>query len=150
MFTKISEDEFNKSNPIFRIIVHDYPRSFGSLRLPNASHELKLSWRSELIKPVIEPDSLSSTIWIAVDQRLAGISPQGNILFSLGLNTPILQIGFCDNCLIALCETEALAINHDYSLRRIYDFREIALSFDIKEGEFVVRFIDNEKEAFPI
>jgi hypothetical protein len=150
MFTKISEDEFNKSNPIFRIIVHNYPRSFGSLHLPNASHDLVLSWGSHLIDPVIEFDPLSSTTWIAVDQRLACVSSQGGNLFSLGLNTPILQIGFCKNCIIALCETEALAINRDYSIRRIYNFREIVLSFDIEEGGFVVTYIDHEKEAFPI
>lgn len=150
MFAKISEYEFNKRDPIFRIIVHDHSRSFGSLHLPNASHDLTLCWRSDLIEPVIESDPLSSTIWIGVDQRIACVSPQGNILFSLGLITPILQIKHFDECIIALCQTEAIAVNHDYALRKIYDLREISDSVEIKDGELVITFINGEKEAFSI
>jgi hypothetical protein len=150
MFTKISKDEFNKSDPIFRIIIQDYPRSFGSLHLPNASHDLTLCWRSDLIDPVIESDPLSSAIWIGVDERIACVSPQGSILFSLGLFTPLLNIKLFDECIIALCQTEAIAINRDYSLRSIYDFREIGDSVEIKDGKLIVTFIDGKKEAFSI
>ena len=150
MLTKISKDEFNKGDPIFRIIIHDYSWSFGSLHLPNASHDLTLGWRSDSIDPVIESDPLSSTIWIGVDQRVACVSPQGTILFSLGLFTPLLNIKLFDECIIALCETEAIAINRDYSIRRICDLREIGASVDIEDGKLIVTFIDGEKEAFSI
>jgi hypothetical protein len=150
MFAKISEYEFNKSDPMFRIIIHDYAWSFGSLHLPNASHDLTLCWRSDMIDPVIVSDPVSSTIWIGVDQRVVCVSLQGNVLFSLGLSTFFFDIKLFDEFIMVQCETELIAVNRDCSIRKIYDLREISADVYIKAGQLVVTFIDGQKESFSI
>jgi hypothetical protein len=149
MFATISEIEFLSADPIFRVIVHDYPRKFGALRLPDISHVLTLSWRSDLIEPIIEIDS--SLVWIGVDQRIVCVSPLGNILFSMGLDSFILQIKHFQVCTVALCETHLIAINHDsYTLRRICHLRDIPVSVEIKDNELLVKYISGEQELFSI
>jgi hypothetical protein len=150
MFAKISESDFNKIDPMFRIIIHDYSRSFGSLHLPNASHDLTLCWRSDMIDPVIVSDPVSSTLWIGVDQRVICVSLQGNVLFSLGLSTFFFDIKLFDEFIMVQCETELIAVNRDYSIRKIYDLREISAEVYIKDNQLVVTFIDGEKEVFSI
>lgn len=150
MFTEISESQFYTGDPIFRIIVNDYPKKFGSLQLSNAAHALTLCWRGELVAPVISCDPFSSVVWIGVDQRVTCVAPEGNTLFSVGLSTPLLQIKHFAECTVVLCETLALAINRDYTLRRIYDLRELPDTVDIKNSTFTVSFIDGMIEELPI
>jgi len=146
MFTTISEHEFLSGDPIFRVIVHDHPRQFGSLRLPEASHILTLSWRSDLIEPIIESDS--SSIWIGVDQRIVCVSPLGTILFSMGLDSFLLQIKHFQACTVALCETQVIAINHDHTIRKMCYLREIPDSVEMKNNELIVMYLDGEQGLF--
>lgn len=150
MFNKISEQQFNSSDPIFRVIIHDYPRKFGSLQLPNASHALTMCWRSDLIDPVIVHDPLSSSVWIGVDQRIACVALTGSILLSMSLNNSLLEIRHFENCTVALCETQALVFNHDYSLRKTCDLKNIAVSADIKDDKLIVTLLDGEIEEYSI
>ena len=148
MFATISEHEFFSGDPIFRVIVHDYPRRFGSLRLPESSHILTMNWHSDLIEPVIEINLLG--VWIGVDQRIVCVSPLGNILFAIGLDSFILQIKSFEDCTIAFCETQLIAINHDYSLRKLCDLRDIPDSVEMKYHDLIVTYISGEQEQFSI
>lgn len=150
MLKEISETEFNNGEPLFRIIVHDYPRKFATLQLSGASYALTLCWRSDLIDPVLVSDPFSSEVWIGVDQRLVCVSKQGNILFSLGLSSPLLQIKICKAYIVALCEVQVIIISRDHSLRIICDLREIAEAIETKDNKVIVTLIDGEKEEFPI
>jgi hypothetical protein len=150
MFTEISERQFDESDPIFRVIVHDYPWKFGSLQLPKASHALTLCWRSELVDPVISSNPFSLGVWIGIDQRIACVTPEGNTLFSMGLRASLLQIKHFAECTIVVSEDQALAIDHAYTLRRIYDLIEIPDTFDIQDGQFTVIFIDGQRAEWPI
>jgi hypothetical protein len=150
MFTKISENEFNSSDPLFRLIVHDHPRAFGSLRLPRVAYALTLCWRSDQVDPVIRPNPFSAAIWVGVDQHIACVSPQGNVLLSLGLGTPLLQIKHFRACTIALCEAQAVVFNKDYSLRGVEDLRTIPETVDLEDGKMIFTLIDGSKEAVAI
>src|SRR5262245_2953440 len=102
--TPISEEDYNRRDPLFRSIVHDHPRKFAAFCPRCASHSLTLSWRSDLVQPLIVPDQ-QGVVWIAVDQRIVCLTDQGNILFSMGLSSPILQLLLFPSCAVALCET---------------------------------------------
>lgn len=150
MLTLISEDEYNKGDPIFRVIVHDHPRKFARIQLSHASHPLTLCWRSDLIQPLIVSDSEGSTVWVGIDQRIACLASEGNVLFSMGLSSPVLQLFLFPTCILGLCETQAIAINPDYSIRRIVDLRDFPDSADFRDGKLVVTFSDGETESFSI
>jgi hypothetical protein len=150
MLTFISEDTFEAHNPMFRVIVHEHPRRFGLLQLPDAPYPLTLCWRSTLVDPVILFNHHSSSIWIGVDQRVVCISRQGTTLFALGLDSPLITISDFAAYVIVLCETHAYAINADYSLRAITDLREIPDGIEMQDGQVIVTFIDGAVEVLHI
>jgi hypothetical protein len=150
MLRPISEDEYMGGDPLFRVIVHDHPRSFGSFLPKSASHPLTLSWRSDLVQPLIVPDPQREAVWIAVDQRIVCLAAQGNILFSMGLSSPILQLLLFPSCAVGLCESQAFAINPDYSIRRIVNLRELPDTADLRDGRLVITFSDGEIESMSI
>lgn len=150
VLTHITEHDFNQSDPISRVVVHDHPRRYASLLLSGSSHALFLSWRSDLLDPIVVSDPYSSAVWIGVDQRFACVSAQSNTLLSVGLGSPLLQIKCFESCVVALCEIEVLVINRDYSVLTICDLREIAEDVDLKEGKLIVTSLNGEKEVFPV
>ena len=145
MLSTISELEFLSEDPVFRVIEHEHPRRFGSLRLPDASHALTLSWSSNLIEPIIEVNS--SEVWIGVDLRIVCLSPQGSVLFSIALSSYLLQIERFQACTVALCESDLIAINNDYSLRQMCYLRDVPNWVGMKNDKFVVEYITGEREA---
>ncbi len=146
MLTNISQEEFLKIDPLFRVIEHDHPRRFGVLRLPGCSYPLTLCWQGDLIEPAILNDPRSSAIWIGVDQRVVALSQRGNTLLSLGLHTPLLQLKAFDVCVIVLCETEVLAVNRTFSLRSFSDLKDIASDVSVKGEELIITFVDGSTE----
>ncbi len=146
MYSKISEQQYYGIDPIFRVIVHDHPRVFGTLLPPSASHALTMCWRSDLIEPVIVPNSVTSSIWIGVDQRFASVALTGNTLLSMVLNSSLLDIIHFEKLSVVLCETQALIFNHSYTLRKTCNFKDIAVSFDCMEDHMIVKLLDGESE----
>ena len=150
MLTQITQEEYNKTDPIFRVIVDDNPRKFGRVILPNASRPVVLCWPSEQVQPLILTNPHASAIWIGIDQRIVCLSLEGSVLFSIRLNSNILQILFFQELITALTEAEAIIINQDLSVRRIIDLRELPETADLDGGRLVVTFIDGETGTFSI
>jgi hypothetical protein len=150
MLTEISEEAYNKIDPIFRVIVHDHPRKFALIHPPKSSNPLALCWRGELIQPLVAPERQGSGIWLGVDQRLVCLSPEGSTLFSIGLDSFLVRILHFDHCTVALCEIEAIVVNQDYSLRAIPNWPEIAQTAVVKRDQLVVTSIDGSVESFSI
>ena len=71
-------------------------------------------------------------------------------MFSIGLNTSILDILFTENCVLGLCETEVLLVNPDYSIRQISGLREIPESATVEADKLVIRFLDGKSEEIPV
>jgi hypothetical protein len=150
MFTEISEREYERMDPSNRIIVHDHPRKFGSLSLPGVDQVLTLCWRSNLLEPTISINPFSGAVWVGIDQRIICLAPQGNALFSIGLISSFLNIKHFEECTIISCETQAMVVNRDYSLRRICDLREIPEEINFGNGKMVVTFMDAGKEEYSL
>lgn len=150
MLTLIAQEEYNKTDPIFRVIVDDNPRKFGRVILPNASSTVVLCWQSDLVQPLILANPHASAIWIGIDRRIVCLSSEGSVLFSIGLSSNILQILFFQEFITALTEAEAIAINQDFSIRRIVGLRELPETAYLDGDRLVVTFIDGERGAFSI
>jgi hypothetical protein len=150
MLTEISQEEYNKTNPILRVIVDDNPRKFGSVVLPNTSSPVVLCWHSDLLQPLFFTNPPATAVWIGIDQRIVCLSSEGNVLFSIGLNSNILQILSFQDFITVLTETEGIAINQEFSIRRIVGLRELPETADLDGDRLVVRFIDGETQAFSI
>jgi hypothetical protein len=102
------------------------------------------------VAPTVGFDSRSTATWVGVDQRVACVAPRGNILLSLALRTPLLQIEHLADYTVVLCETEALVFNDDYSLRRICDLPEIADVVTASPGQLRIKLIDGEEKLFSV
>lgn len=150
MLTQMSESEFNDTDPAFRVIAHDHPWRFGRLQLLRASHPLVMSWRSDLIEPTLIRDEELEVVWIGVDQRLACVSFDACTLFSVGLASRILQLKNFEGFTVALCETEVLVVNHDYTLRAICSLPEIPDTVDMRDGKLVVALLDGNQRICAI
>lgn len=150
MFSHIPETAFEKTDPIFRVIVHDHPRKYGFLQPPQASHHLAVSWRSDLIDPVIVTDQEAQAVWVGVDQRVACVSFRGSMLFSMSLTSSLIQIKTFEKFVLILCETQAIAVNRDHTLRRVCDLNDIPDAVDVKGDKLTVTSVDGETQTFPI
>jgi hypothetical protein len=69
---EISEKEFESIDCVRQVIYHDNSRRFASIEINENHGRYGLSWRSDLIEPVIVDEATSSLIWIGIDQQLVG------------------------------------------------------------------------------
>jgi len=150
MLAQISQEEYSKATPISRVIVDDNPRRFGRVILPNSSSPVVLSWHSDLVQPLVSANPQESAVWIGIDRRIACLSSEGSILFSIGLNSNILQVLPSNKITVVLCEAEAITINEDFAIRRIISLRDLPETSSLDGNKLVVTFIDGETEAFLI
>jgi hypothetical protein len=76
----IEELEFKKIEASRRAIAHDHDRKFAILDLGVTLNCYGLSWRSELVEPIVELSSDELAVWVGVDQQVAAIClSQGQI-----------------------------------------------------------------------
>lgn len=148
MLTPITGIEFAGSDATHRIIEHDHPRRFASLVLPRAARPLFLSWRSDLVEPSVRTDARGESVWVGVDQRLACVALDERTLFSIGLDTPLLEINaVAADVTIALCGTQAVTINRDYSLRSVIGFPDRVESVAVQPGKLIVSLLGGESKT---
>jgi len=123
----IEELEFKKIDASRRAIAHDYARKFAVLDLGDTLGSYGLSWRSELIEPIVELSSDELAVWVGVDQQVAAIClSQGQIRLSLALNSNLVQILIGARLTAILTEDEILLFNPDFSIRLIKGLPDLA------------------------
>jgi hypothetical protein len=123
----IGESEFKKIEASRRAIAHDYARKFAVLDLGDPLCCYGLSWRSELIEPIVELSSDERAVWVGVDQQVAAIClSQGQIRLSLALNSNLVQILVGEKLTAVLTEDEILLFNPDFSIRLIKGLPDLA------------------------
>jgi hypothetical protein len=153
----IGESEFKKIEASRRAIAHDYARKFAVLDLGEILGCYGLSWRSELIEPIVEVSTDGLTVWLGVDQQVAAIyMSQGQIRLSLPLNSNLVQILVGDKLTAVLTEDEVLLFNPDFSIRLIKGLPDLAeeivmvdesgLEIRLMSGESL--FLDTQTGAF--
>ena len=139
----IDKSEFIKIEGSRQVIAHDYARKFAVLDLGSSLGCYGLSWRSNLVEPIIELSPDRQIIWIGVDQQLAAISlHQGRICASLTLNTNILQILNVDKVIAVLTEDEVLLFNPDSSIRLIKGLPSLAEEIFVVNTNLVIRLLE--------
>lgn len=141
LFTLISAQEFEAWNPALKVMVHDHPRRFASLKLGVGIEEVAISWRSDLIEPVVLFDELSH-VWVGVDQRVICITLQGVIMFSIGLGSLLLDIKRFPELIVILCDAEVITVNLDYSIRAMYRLNDIPSTIEMINGILIITFAD--------
>jgi hypothetical protein len=123
----IGEPEFNKIEASPRAIAHDYARKFAVLALGDTLGCYGLSWRSELVEPIVELSSDERAVWVGVDQQVAAIClSQGQIRLSLALNSNLVQILVGEKLTAVLTEDKVLLFNPDFSIRLIKGLPDLA------------------------
>jgi hypothetical protein len=153
----IGESEFKKIEASRRAIAHNDARKFAVLDLGDPLCCYGLSWRSELIEPIVEVSTDGLTVWVGVDQQVAAIClSQGQIRLSLPLNSNLVQILVWDKLTAVLTEDEVLLFNPDFSIRLIKGLPDLAeeivmvdesgLEIRLMSGESL--FVDTQTGAF--
>ncbi len=123
----IEELEFKKLEASRRAIAHAHARKFAVLSLGDTLGCYGLSWRSELVEPIVELSSDERAVWVGVDQQIAAIClSQGQIRLSLALNSNLVQFLVGDNFTAVLTEDEVLLFNPDFSIRLIKGLPDLA------------------------
>ncbi len=153
----IGESEFKKIEASRRAITHNDARKFAVLDLGDTLCCYGLSWRSELVEPIVELSSDELAVWVGVDQQIAAIClSQGQIRLSLALNSNLVQILVGDKLTAVLAEDEVLLFNPDFSIRLIKGLPDLAeeivrvdesgLEIRLMSGESL--FLDTKTGAF--
>ena len=140
----INQSEFNKIESIRQIIVHDNAQKFAIIDLGKSLGIYGLSWRSDLIEPIIKLSNKKDTLWIGIDQKLTAINLKtGHICLSLSFITFLYQILIKDNLVAILTEQEVLLINEEKSLKCFKNLPDLASEISILGEDFLIKMFDD-------
>ncbi|NEP62023.1 MAG: hypothetical protein F6K31_34605 [Symploca sp. SIO2G7] len=140
----IDESQFKQIQSIRQIIFHDHARKFASLDLNNLE-TFGLSWRSDLIEPLIMLSSDNSTAWIGIDQQLVALDlKQEKISVALPLSSNIVQILIAASLTIVLTELELLLFNSDRSIRSIKGLPDIGSEILLQDTNVIVYLLEGD------
>ena len=149
-FNRIPEAEFAASEPVRRLITHEHARCFAYLKLADCVTPFAVSWRSDLIDPTIVVDECGSIVWVGVDDRVAAVTKDGQIQFSMSLTSTLLTILEFSRGVVAVCELAAVPIGHDFAVGSIVEFREIPESYETRGNQLAVSFMDGSTAEFEL
>ncbi len=141
----IEELEFKKLEASRRAIAHDHSRKFAVLDLGNTLGCYGLSWRSELVEPIVEVSTDELTVWVGVDQQVTAIClSQCQIRLSLVLNSNLVQILIGDKLTAVLTEDEVLLFNPGFSIRLIKGLPDLAEEIVLIKSGLEIRLMSGE------
>lgn len=148
--TNISKNEFDDYEPSRRLFVHEHARRFARLELPDSQHTVAISWRSHTIEPSVVVDTISNTTWVGIDDRLASVANDGQILFSLGLTSQLLTLELREGKAVAICELQAIVVRDNGSINTIIEFPDVVDDFSITDDHLSASFMDGGTAEFSI
>lgn len=141
----IDESEFNKIEGSRRAIAHAHARQFAVLDLGDTLGCYGLSWRSELVEPIVELSTDKRAVWVGVNQQVTAIClSQGQIHLSLALNSNLVQILTGNKHTAVLTEDEVLLFNPDFSIRSIKGLPDLAEEIAMVESGLEIRLMSGE------
>jgi hypothetical protein len=116
----LTADQFAALDPARRAISHDHARRHAVLDLGGKAGRYALSWRSDLIEPVLRIEPANERLWMAVDQQVACIDRRtGEIRLCLALSSNAIDIGFAAASIAVLTETVVLLFNQTMTIRAL-------------------------------
>jgi len=148
--TDISKNEFENYPPAQRLFTHDNARRFACIELPGSQHAAVFSWRSDTIEPAVIVDSSGNAMWIGIDDHLAAITDDGQILFSLGLTSQLLTVELKEDTIVAICELQAVVVHSNGAIEAIVDFPDAVEDFRIANRSVLVSLMNGSVVEFSI
>lgn len=140
----IDEYKFQQIEGIRQIIVHDHARRFASINLDNLG-ECGLSWRSDLIEPMLMLSPDNSTAWIGVDQQLVAVDlKQGRIAVALPLISSVIQILTLSDLTVVLTELEVVLFNLDGSIRCVKGLPDIGSEISVQGTSLIISLLEGD------
>lgn len=150
LIRSIPSAEFDSWPSELKVIAHNHARRFAAFKRGEKAKEVALSWRSDIIEPIVVAESEDhSDVWIGVDQRVACVSNDGVIFVSIGLNSCLIDIRRLHRSLAVICETEIILFNDDYSICAIHGMNNIPSELDERDGKMIITFIDGSHSVVP-
>ncbi len=141
----ISESEFNQIESVRQVIAHEHSHKFARLSLGDQMGNYGLSWRSQLIEPIIQHSTTQNLVWVGVDQQLAAISLQSDrIVLAMPLTSNILQILNMEPITVVLTENEVLLFNPNGSLRFNHGLPDIPEDILITGTTLVIKLMEGD------
>ncbi|WP_010582385.1 hypothetical protein [Schlesneria paludicola] len=147
---EITESAFLEADAGRRLFSHEYARRFAIIKLDAITEPWALSWCSDVIQPNTIVDNVSGITWIAVDERIAGLSMNGQIVFALATSTAVLSVQTFSSGVVVISESQAFVINRTCSIRSLIDFPDIAFDFELDNDDLRVELADGSKMTFSL
>lgn len=139
----ISKSDFKQIDSSRLVIADEHARKFAAIELGDRLGCYGISWRSELVEPIVALSPNKLTAWIGVDQQLAAIDlPTNRIRVALTLNTNILQLLSLEAFTTVLTETEVILFNPDFSIRLNKGLPDVAEGISIVGSDLVIRLME--------
>ena len=140
----INQSQFQKIDSIRQIIVHDYAQRFATINLHNLG-KFGISWRSDLIEPIIMFSPDESIMWVGIDQQLIAIDLKlGKISVALPLNSSLVQILALSSMTVVLTELEVFLFNLDNSIRCIKGLPDIGSEISIYDKDLLITLLNGD------
>ncbi|HEU5153452.1 MAG TPA: hypothetical protein VFU03_01845 [Gemmatimonadales bacterium] len=147
----LTPEEFAAVDPARRAISHEHARRHAMLHLGGVAGTYALSWRSDLVEPVLALDPPGEQVWMAVDQRVACIDLRsGEIGLRLALSSNALDIKFAGSCAAVLTETAVLLFNSTLTIRAVVGVPDLPESMTSGERVLTIRLQGGETRILEI
>ncbi len=141
----ITELDFYKIDRCRRVISHDCAQKFAAIDLGVPLGCYALSWRSDLLEPIIVRSPDCRTVWIGVDQQLAAISlDEGRIIVALGFTDYLVQMVAIADVIAVLTQEKVLLFNPGGSIRFSDDLPDQGIGMTVDGENLVIQMLEGE------
>lgn len=142
---QISESDFNQIESIRQIVAHDYSHQFAQLDLGEHLGIYGLSWRSQLVDPIVKQDKQNNTIWVGVDLQLSALNLKtGRLVVAIPLTAYIVEILIMDEVTVAITENEVLIFNPGGALRDRCGLPDIPEDISVVDTNLVITTLSGD------
>ena len=139
----IAESEFINIVPSRRIIAHDCPSKFAAFDL--GSQRYGLSWRSDIISPIVKLSPDGKTVWIGIDQQLAAVNLEnGRVMVALPFTTYIVDLLTAESTTAVLTELELLLFNPGGAIRFSEELPDQGAGMSLVGDNLEIEMIEGE------
>jgi hypothetical protein len=140
----IDDTQFRQISGIRQIIAHDHPRKFATIAFEHLD-PLGVSWRSDLVEPLVVLSPNQTIVWLGIDQQLVAFDlNQDRISLALPLNSNVVQIISTAALTVVLTELEVLLFNSERSLRCIQGLPDIGTDLKLQGTTLTIHLLDGD------
>jgi hypothetical protein len=142
--------QFQSIHSIRRVIVHDNPQKFASIAVGQLS-PVGISWRSELVEPIVVCTMDDSIAWLGVDQQVVALDLNADrVAIALSLSSNLVQIVTAPLFTVILTELDIFIFNADRSMRCFKGLPDVAIQLSLEGSTAIVQLVDGNSIAVNI